>query len=235
MKVYLDAGNSFIKCLVDKAPKQIPSSEFVRFPELLPPHDQIEHVYISSVLDSGFHLFASTYCQDKGIDVSWVETPERGLGIQVAYQDPRQLGVDRFLALAAAFKICKRQCVVIDAGSAVTMDAVDAHGVHLGGVIIPGQVMMRETLGKTPGISSVTGSDSGVFGTSTAACVAAGCLNAVQGGVSLVLSKMKSELGDSAVVFLTGGDAPLVIDSMGKDVRLCQNLVLDGLQLFANT
>ncbi len=235
MKVYMDAGNSFIKCMVNDSLKQIPSSEFVRFPELLPSHDQIDRLYISSVLDSGFHLFVSTYCQDKSIGVSWVETPQQGLGIQVGYQDSRQFGVDRFLAMAAAYNACKQHCVVIDAGSAVTMDAIDAQGVHLGGVIIPGQKMMREALGTAPGISSVTGSGAGVFGRSTADCVVAGCLNAVQGGVSQVLEQMRARLGDSVVVFVTGGGASLVMDSMGNEARLCQNLVLDGLRLFANS
>jgi type III pantothenate kinase len=235
MKVYMDAGNTFIKCIVGQANKQIPSSEFVRFPELFPPHDQIDHLYISSVLNSGFYLFVSTYCQDKGIEVSWVKTPSRGLGIQVGYDEPEQLGVDRFLAMAAAYDMCKRDCVVIDAGSAVTMDAVDVQGNHLGGVIIPGQKMMREALGMSPGISSVAGSDAGVFGKRTADGVTSGCLNAVQGGIRAILSQMKAELDDSVVVFATGGDASLVVESVGKEVRLCQNLVLDGLRLFADT
>jgi len=67
-------------------------------------------------------------------------------GVRNGYSDYTKLGMDRWLALVAAYVRCRRACVVIDLGTAITVDFVDAAGQHLGGYIAPGSKLLRTGL-----------------------------------------------------------------------------------------
>lgn len=165
--------------------------------------------------------------------------PEAG-GLLCAYPEPRQLGVDRWLALAAAHACYRSTVCVVDAGTAWTIDVVRADGLHLGGLIIPGPALMREALLiATDGISAAAGlrayagdSDNPeeVWGRDTDACMRLGAWRA---GAALVESCMTGPgLRDEVVTLvLTGGAARRLARWLSRPVRHHPLLVLEGLAL----
>ena len=80
------------------------------------------------------------------LEPEFVETRAFLCGVRNAYSNPSQLGVDRWLGIVAAWNSCRSACVVVDAGTALTIDVIDLEGTHLGGYIVPGLRAMRHSL-----------------------------------------------------------------------------------------
>lgn len=161
-------------------------------------------------------------------------TAELG-GVVCAYAEPASLGVDRWLALVAAWRQSRGATVVVDAGTAVTVDLVDAGGRHRGGFIAPGLSMMRRALaGQTRdvGFDPPDAEPGGaVPGTTTAAAVAAGTFAMLRGFVEHVVGALAGNSGGAVTVFLCGGDAEALASSLPLDLRVVPELVLDGLAI----
>ncbi|MGD8710813.1 MAG: type III pantothenate kinase, partial [Ectothiorhodospiraceae bacterium] len=86
----------------------------------------------------------------------WIRTPGKGGGVRVGYSQPETLGTDRWAAMAGAARRGMLPACVVDCGTAATLDAVDAAGTHLGGMIVPGLSTMRRSLNQqTHGLPSV--------------------------------------------------------------------------------
>ena len=146
------------------------------------------------------------------------------------YKQPEQLGVDRWLAILAAWDLFAERLVVIDAGSAMTFDFVDSHGCHKGGYIVPGQSMMIDALlGGTSGVrvsaQSVSSTDSGA---DTSRAVQNGCFSLALALIEKVVQKDTAGRADLNVV-LTGGDAVALLKYLPSSVAHKPDLVLDGL------
>lgn len=154
-------------------------------------------------------------------------------GVTNAYMQPVQLGVDRWSALVAAYRRVSGAVLVIDAGSALTVDAVAANGRHLGGYIVPGiNYMKAALLQKTGGVRfdhAVSQGGTG-FGESTAAAVNAGVMAAELGVVVVAIKEAVRRMPDGFSLLLTGGDAEMLSESMEVDHCLVSELVLDGLR-----
>jgi type III pantothenate kinase len=152
-------------------------------------------------------------------------------GVQVAYNDPSKLGVDRWAAMVAARQQFSGPLLVVDAGSALTVDALTAEGCHLGGLISPGLALMKEALLKDTakvrfGELQLTGD----LGQSTEGAVACGLVSSLVGAVIFVLERAELQLGQACQIVVTGGDADLFTGQLGRQVSLNPELVLDGLQ-----
>lgn len=164
-------------------------------------------------------------------------TAERSRGPVVnAYGDYQRLGLDRWLVILAAHHLAGEAALVIDVGTAVTVDYVAADGRHLGGFICPGVPLMRNQLrNHTRKISYTDQSIDYALrqldpGGSTAEAVERGCLLMVRSFVQAQCETAGMYLGDSFQVFITGGDA----DLMGLDapnVRWMPDLVFVGLAI----
>ena len=164
-------------------------------------------------------------------------------GVRNGYEDLQQMGVDRWLAMVAAYQLVASACVVVSAGTACTVDLVTANGLHRGGFIGPGLQMMNNALFRNTDqvkVPALIDSEGLIPGTSTAAAVSAG-LRAMQLG--LVLRGIRQLLieADQPWLVITGGGgqglASLVTDSLVAEgvshivagVRVVPELVLDGL------
>ena len=160
------------------------------------------------------------------------KTSHDAAGVRCGYDDPGTLGVDRWLAVVAAFSEFGRPCVVVDAGSAVTVDLVDGDGQHLGGYIVPGLGMMRQSLFE--GTSQVKVADFAAVsvgpGCSTKQAVANGSLLMIKGMVESAAELLKSEIGPAQIV-ITGGDGDYLMKVLGDHVCYLPELVMDGLVL----
>ena len=168
-------------------------------------------------------------------DVHFARSEREACGVRNAYRQPRRMGVDRWVAMIGAWAEFKSSCVVVDAGTAVTIDAIDGDGQHLGGEIYPGVVLMTEALAaSTNDIPAVSGripaaaSGLDIFGDSTSKAVQAGCWNAIVGAVDRAIKTLRSNAYRPKLI-LTGGDASRMLTALGTEPLHRPNLVLQGL------
>lgn len=170
--------------------------------------------------------------QHWGLAPRRVAVAAQAAGVRNGYDHPGQLGVDRWLALVAAHALGRGAVCVVDAGTALTADALSAEGHHLGGVIAPGLELMREALGARTRASSL--SDTGareVFGRCTEDGISAGCALALAGLVERCLAEARGRLGPATRCILTGGAAPQLAPLLTETVEQVPDLVLRGLAL----
>jgi type III pantothenate kinase len=156
-------------------------------------------------------------------------------GVTCAYDEPRQLGADRWAALAAARAMSpERGAVIVDAGTAITVDGLSADGVHVGGVILPGVRLMRRALGEgTARIGSVGGGEVNLRTHNTAGAVASGTVIGAAAGVDRLVKAYCGLVGNDARVLLTGGEGPLLTEYTTTPFEPVPDLVLRGLTIFA--
>ena len=156
-------------------------------------------------------------------------------GVRCAYDEPRQLGADRWAALAAARAIAPDTgAVVVDAGTAITVDALRETGVHIGGVILPGVRLMRRALGEgTARIGSVGGGSVDLETHNTAGAVATGTVLGAAAAVDRIVSDYRKRLSPAARLLLTGGEAELLSKHARIEFEIIPDLVLRGLCIAA--
>jgi type III pantothenate kinase len=136
------------------------------------------------------------------------------------------------LAIIAAWRQLGRACVVVDAGSAITIDCLDNSGKHLGGYIIPGIGLMRAALvAGTEKIRVDADEYSLLPGLNTAQAVGHGGLLAAVAAVKMAADLLCRQLDVSPAILLTGGDAPLLLATFGEEVIHAPELVFEGLGL----
>jgi len=164
----------------------------------------------------------------------YARTGSEWQGLKNAYREPERLGVDRWLAMIAAWHAHHGAACVVDAGTALTIDAIDASGQHQGGIIMAGlETQQRAVLGATRfATRTLSASYDGDFGNDTESCVRQGamfaCLGAIEHGRTLA--------GTSAACMLTGGDAATLLPQLTHGGWQHQPLlVLHGLCAFADS
>jgi len=170
-----------------------------------------------------------------GCELHFAQTERAAFGVSNGYKQPRRMGVDRWVAMIGAWAELHSSCLVVDAGTAVTIDALDDDGCHLGGQILPGIVLMADTLAQqTSDIPATkpaaTGAYDGVsmFANNTRNAVGSGALSAVAGAVERAIKTLRSNAYDATVV-LTGGDASRILAALDEPSLHRPNLVLQGL------
>lgn len=157
------------------------------------------------------------------------------LGIRNSYSQPERLGVDRWLAMLEAWHQVGAN-IIVDCGSALTLDAVDARGEHLGGYIVPGLAMLEGSLLKSTGsvrFDSPMQWQSLDPGNSTLDCVHNGAIRMTVAFVTDAVVALQKAVQDTCTVFLTGGDAERVGRWLDIPVEVAPELVLDGLERVA--
>ncbi|HXF67152.1 MAG TPA: type III pantothenate kinase, partial [Burkholderiales bacterium] len=161
--------------------------------------------------------------------VRFVRPAAAQCGVRSAYERPRELGPDRWAALIGAWHLYRGPCVVVNAGTAMTVDALSGEGVFLGGFIVPGERLMREALARgTAGLGLRAGRHA-YFPARTADAIASGALNALAGAIERMVRHMR-EAGQAApLLVLSGGDARLLAPRLTGPLEVVDNLVLEGI------
>lgn len=167
-----------------------------------------------------------------------VAEPERD-GLKNGYADPASLGVDRWLALLAAWRKYETSLCVVDCGTAITVDIVlhegqRQGGQHLGGHIYPSLATIRKALAMVTG--QIQADDDAVpalaFGRSTPECVSNGYAFALSGMLRECIEKVRKEHGAELLAVITGGGAATLPPSLlPAGARHEPHLVLQGLNL----
>ncbi len=149
---------------------------------------------------------------------------------------PLTVGVDRLLGALAAHQRSMQACVVISAGTAVTVDFVDQFGVFQGGVIAPGLAMMLSSLhthtAALPKLASPRTREAvpqGPMGKTTADAMTLGCTNAIVGLCHRMIDRYAEANGQYPRVIATGGDAPLLFEHDDLIEHIVPDLVLMGM------
>jgi type III pantothenate kinase len=152
--------------------------------------------------------------------------------------DPDRVGIDRLLnAVAARSRLRRRTpAVVIDAGSAVTVDWVDEDGAFGGGAIFPGLRLMAQALHEHTALLplvTIERANPRLPGMSTTTAIEAGVFWAVVGGIQALTEQLASRAAVTPEVFLTGGDAPVLHTGLHGDFQMWPNMTLEGIRLAA--
>jgi type III pantothenate kinase len=176
----------------------------------------------------------------RGASLELVATSAERFGVRCAYAEPSRLGVDRWVAVLAAYHSAGGAACAIDAGTAVTFDAVDAAGHHLGGLIFPGARLLAAALDRnTSDIGRTTAAPAAargldLLGRNTDAAVGHAAWLALSAALDRAVVTVERALGTRPQVYLTGGDAEALRDWLETRTELRADLVLEGLELFAD-
>jgi type III pantothenate kinase len=161
-------------------------------------------------------------------------------GVTTMYSEPWRLGADRLVAAIGAHRIARGRAVcAIGVGTALTVDLVDAEGVHRGGAIVPApELMKRSLLTKTNGIArrakGVT-AKGGLFARNTRAAIEHGARYAAAAVIDRSVEEARALLGRTPLVLLTGGGAPGIRPLVRSRHVLVPDLVLQGLAVIAQS
>jgi len=156
-------------------------------------------------------------------------------GVTNRYDNPAQLGADRWAALIGARARSRQPVCVVNCGTAVTIDALDANGVFHGGVILPGLATQRASLlMQTHGVRDVDGNSQQCLARNTADGVSGGTRYGLAGAIERIQAEQSRALGVTPQVLLAGGDAEWLQPLLSVKSELVPHLVLEGLQCMAN-
>ena len=214
MFLLIDAGNSYLKWnIASKTHKQLVGTThsvdwqsghlikeaFNQWQE----RGDISQVIMSSVVDedrnSQIFQWVNTHSP---IELKLVQPARTTLGVTSAYQNPAQMGVDRWVALIACADLFpKENCIVVDCGTAITVDTLLANGTHKGGVIFPGLQLMKNSLLRNTDIKSTLVKnhielkneqckDIEIFNQTTETAIQNGVLNTVVAGITSSVSEI---------------------------------------------
>lgn len=204
--------------------------------------DAIDHAYaplrgksdtivlLSSVNPTIAEPIQQTLAAHLGHEVCLVE---RDYPIPIGRQlDPEAMvGEDRLLNAAAAYDVLKQACVVVDAGTAITIDFVDGAGTFHGGAIAPGAQLMMDSLNqRTAQLPEVEfEKPANVIGHNTIEAMKVGVYHGLRGMVRELVEQFAEHAGQFPLVVATGGDAPTLFQDYDLIDRIAPDLTLMGL------
>ncbi|MEX0976640.1 MAG: type III pantothenate kinase [Woeseia sp.] len=197
---------------------------------------KVNYVLASNVAGQSFATrFSGVIGIHCNLDVHFAHAEREACGVTNSYRTPRRIGVDRWVAMIGARGEFRGALCVVDAGTAVTIDALDGSGQHQGGMIVPGMAMMASSLhantGEIPLVrvsrkSSASGMD--LFARTTDGAVQMGALCAITGAIERAVGTLR-RAGLRPKVILTGGDASRILTELDDKVVHRPHLVLQGL------
>ena len=195
--------------------------------------EDVEGVIISSVVPT-INFTLEHMCQNYFHKEPMTVVPGIRTGINIKYENPRELGSDRIANAVAAFEQYGGPCIFIDFGTATSFGVVNEKGAFLGGCICPGMQLASEALvsgaAKLPRFELVR--PDAVIGRTTVQNLQAGLFFGYVGQVNYIIHKMKQEIGnDKAFVVATGGMARLISPESKEIDKLDGLLTLKGLRL----
>ena len=169
----------------------------------------------------------------------WVFSSAQEAGLTNGYDFPSRLGSDRWVAMIGAWHRTvsqgpARPLVVVMVGTAVTVEAIDASGKFLGGLILPGHgIMLKALEAGTAGLHVPTGEVS-EFPTNTSDALTSGGTYAIAGAVERMLQHVRAHCGAEPRCIMTGGAGWKMAPSMSVPFELVDNLIFDGLLVMAS-
>ncbi len=233
----IDAGNTRIKWgLHDgvnwRAQGQLAHDDLTRLPAALADLPTPTRIVVS-------HVAAATAYADWAQALAAFQLPlqrvvacARQCGVENGYADPAQLGADRWAALVAAQQLAGGTQLVVNAGTALTVDALHA-GRFLGGLIVPGYHLLGTALPPVTALPDTTAGQFRVWPDNTHDALETGRLRALAGAVTAQYQQLAQLADAQPGLVLSGGDAARLAPYLPQPLRQIDNLVLEGLRLIA--
>ena len=168
------------------------------------------------------------------LEPRWVVSGAAACGVTNGYDHPTRLGVDRWVALIAARQRvlesgASRPALVVMVGTAVTVDAIDADGRFLGGLILPGfGLMLRALEMGTAGLKAPTG-EAVDFPTNTSDALMSGGADAIAGAVERMHRKLRGRCGEPPTLIMSGGAAVKLASITDLPFETVETLIFEGL------
>lgn len=233
MKLLIDAGNTRIKwALVDGDDwvrnGLLPVDEAGKLAQQFAGMREIQQIWVSNV--AGEEI--SRHILDiKVVQPHFVVAREEQCGVRNGYTTAGQLGSDRWAALIAAWHLTQhRGCLVVNSGTATTIDALSGQGHFLGGLIVPGMELMQRSLVAVAGRLNPEQGAYVTFPKNTADGLVSGAIQATCGAIERQHALLED---DAAPVMMSGGAAAVLQQHLGMPLRIVDNLVLQGLLLIS--
>lgn len=189
--------------------------------------------YLTSVLDQSRQQSLEECIKQQGLQSVRFESAAYALGVTSAYADPGSLGDDRWMALLAANQIAPQGSLIIDAGSAITLDLLSADGLHLGGAIIPGTRTSRDRFRDIFSyleLSELQANPERPPGGSTPEAIHIDYDRDSLDILVELMSSWQNLLPGDPVVILAGGDANRVENRLSRPVIRIPDLVFRGMR-----
>ena len=241
MKLLIDAGNTRIKwALVNDTtrPAQADKDEWLRsgvlpvgqadaLPQEFAEVHEIQQIWVSNVAGE---MVAQHIRNIKAGHANFIAAREIQCGVRNGYSNPGQLGSDRWAALIAAWHLVRGKCLVVNCGTAITLDTLSAQGEFLGGLILPGVELMQRSLVTATNQLRAGQGHYAAFPLNTADALFSGAIQACCGAIE----RQYRLLDDArAPVVLSGGAAGVLQKNIDLPLNVVDNLVLQGLLLIS--
>ncbi len=246
MILAIDAGNSRVKWgWLDPATPRGPQwssiasvslIEFAASSDHVNPfsitHESPDSIVISNVAGEGAKTLLVNWTSIFDAEPLWLRGEAERCGVKSRYERPEQLGPDRWAALVAARGLHAGATLVVNAGTATTIDMLTAEGEFLGGVILPGAELMRFVLHEHTGKLPI---EQGMFRDmprNTIDAIETGCRHAQAGAIERMYRNFR-DLEPGPLCIVSGGAGRSLVDQLAMPRRYVQDLVLDGLARIA--
>ncbi len=245
MLLAVDIGNSNITFGVFQAEQLI---ESFRVPTKLPAHEianqiplqfhalkidtgLISHAVICSVVPPLLPMICE-YCRDLCKTKPLVVTAAINLGIRIAYDKPEKLGTDRICTSAGAYYKYGAPVIVIDFGTATTINVVSSHGTFRGGLIIPGlETAFNSLASGTAQLPKVSAAfPPSILGTDTVTGIQSGVMHLNKYGIQGILEKLSLEETSPPAIVATGGWSGVMYPHIPAIQHHDPYLILEGMR-----
>lgn len=248
MKLLIDAGNTRIKWALVSGEDWLCSGAFpVEQADTLSRyiadhvrklgtglHD-IQQIWVSNVAGAEVAQHIRNIKAGQSGQFNFIVAREAQCGVRNGYSNASQLGTDRWAALIAAWHLVQGKCMVVNCGTAITIDALSGQGAFLGGLIVPGVELMQRSLVAATSQLGLEQGKYAAFPLNTADALFSGAIQAGCGAIERQYTLLDDT---SAPVVLSGGAAGMLRSCLnqkpfGVPPRVVDNLVLQGLLLMA--
>lgn len=235
MLLTIDIGNTRVKWAVFNATGQLQMQaaclhQAIELIDFFNNNLTIKRAIIANVADE---LVLQKVLQKLGKNpFTLAQSSAQACGVTNGYESPVHLGIDRWAAIVAAWQMVQKPVLVINAGTAVTIDVVNAKGYFLGGSIMPGLRLMQESLAKNTAQLPIGQGNVRLFATNTQDAIMTGCMRAIVGAINFAANN--SQLGTQTLqIIISGGDAAQIMacfdENLAKRTIIVDNLVCYGL------
>jgi type III pantothenate kinase len=239
MKLFVDIGNTAIKWAneSDLQSKLVNRASSHEIPDVL------DKAWVDLIAPSEVHIASVRNSQISESLIEWIEqhwqakvrfsvAASQELGVTSGYTTPSQLGVDRWLALLAAHHTGGGAKLVVDCGSATTVDGLSESGRHMGGVILPGLQLIGKCLElNTDLLVEKSSLNFNSFATDTASGIQSGAMLTHLCVVERLYKDLEQQCGKTAECIMTGGNAHGLSHNLPIPHQVVPDLVLQGLAL----
>ena len=197
--------------------------------------NHVSGVLFVTVADQTCTAILQSFASAKwNVEASQITSKVEQCGVKNCYREISELGADRWAALIGAWSLYQSAAIIVDSGTAVTVDALTAQGEFIGGSILPGIELARDSLWRrAPGIHEFYALSPELPAQSTVEAVSSGVVYTTVGGVELLVDKYSELVGNAPKLLLTGGTCSLIAEHSSYNFEMVSNLTLIGLNVIS--